>query len=200
VPGSAHAPATPTTQGRFSLSFNGRPERRFSITSALDDIETDYDVLRRRFDKIEPIGAGEFSHVFKVTKCINPPFVPAFATTPGRHTPSSPRPTVRVYVVKKICAPITGPKQRRKLLHEAHLLKALSHCDHVVRYLDSWEENHQLYIQTEYCEEGSLEDFLGNVGKTGRLDDFRIWKIMLELSYVSIIRHPCSKRVCLTMQ
>lgn len=184
VPSSAHPPATPTTQGRMSLSFIGRGERRVSIASAHDDVETDHDLLSRRFDKAEPIGSGEFSHVFKVTKSSYPPFAPVFATTPGRHTPSSPRPSVRVYVVKKICAPITGPKDRKKRYHEVSVLKALSQCDHVVRYFESWEENHQLYIQTEYCEEGSLGEFLDNVGKTGRLDDFRIWKIMLELCYV----------------
>lgn len=182
---SSRPPATPTTQGRTSLSFLGRGERRFSITSAQDEVDSDYDVLNRRFDKSEAIGSGEFSHVFKVTKSIYPPYAPVFATTPGRRTPSSPRPDVRVYVVKKLCAPITGPKDRKTRYKEVEVLKALSQCDHVVRYFESWEENHQLYIQTEYCEEGSLEGFLDNVGKTGRLDDFRIWKMMLELCYVS---------------
>ena len=169
----------------MSLSFMGRGERRFSVTSVQDDVESDYDVLSRRFDKSEAIGSGEFSHVFKVTKSIYPPYAPVFATTPSRHTPSSARPDVRVFVVKKLWQPITGPKDRKKRYHEVEVLKALSQCEHVVRYFESWEENHQLYIQTEYCEEGSLEYFLDNVGKTGRLDDFRIWKIMLELCYVS---------------
>lgn len=185
APSFSGPPATPTTQGRVSLSFVGRGERRFSIASAQEDVDSDYDVLSRRFDKSEAIGSGEFSHVFKVTQSIFPPYAPVFATTPGRHTPSSPRPDVRVYVVKKLCAPITGPKDRKKRYQEVEVLKALSQCDHVVRFFESWEENHQLYIQTEYCEEGSLEEFLDNVGKTGRLDDFRIWKIMLELCYVS---------------
>ncbi|KAB5554998.1 hypothetical protein GE09DRAFT_147067 [Coniochaeta sp. 2T2.1] len=181
MPSPARPPATPTTQGRMSLSFIGRGERRFSITSTHDDTETDHDVLSRRFTKAEPIGAGEFSHVFKVTKSTYPPYAPVFATTPSRQ--SSPRASERVFVVKKLCAPITGPRDRQRRYHEVNVLKALSQCNHVVRYFDSWEEHHQLYIQTEYCEEGSLEDFLGDVGKTGRLDDFRIWKIMLELCY-----------------
>ncbi|KAI7052940.1 kinase-like protein, partial [Hortaea werneckii] len=41
--------------------------------------------------------------------------------------------------------------------------------------------NH-LYIQTEFCENGNLKDFLFNTGFKGRLDDFRIWKILVELS------------------
>jgi len=63
------------------------------------------------------------------------------------------------------------------------VLKALGQSDHVVHLIDSWEDKY-LYIQTEYCEEGSLDIFLSQVGRKGRLDDFRIWKIMLELSMV----------------
>lgn len=175
------APATPTTQGRVSLL--GLGGRRFSITPGEHAIETDYDALKRRFDKVEPIGSGEFSHVFKVTESSQQPgFNASFSTTPSRHTPSNHAQTNRVFVVKKISAPITGPKERKKRYHEVNVLKALSHCEHVVRYFDSWEDSFQLYIQTEFCEEGSLEEFLDNVGKTGRLDDFRLWKIMLELT------------------
>jgi mitosis inhibitor protein kinase SWE1 len=48
--------------------------------------------------------------------------------------------------------------------------------------MDSWENNGHLYIQTEFCEEGSLDGFLAQAGLKARLDDFRIWKILLELS------------------
>jgi mitosis inhibitor protein kinase SWE1 len=50
---------------------------------------------------------------------------------------------------------------------------------------DHWEANSHLYIQTEYCEGGNLRRFLDTVGYSSRLDDFRIWKILLELSQVS---------------
>ncbi|RKU46538.1 hypothetical protein DL546_000343 [Coniochaeta pulveracea] len=174
-------PATPTTQGRVSLL--GLGGRRFSITPGEHTAETDYDTLRRRFSKVEPIGSGEFSHVFKVTESSQPSiFNTSFSSTPSRRTPINHEQTNRVFVVKKINAPITGPKERKKRYHEVEVLRALSHCEHVVRYYDSWEESFQLYIQTEYCEEGSLNEFLDNVGKTGRLDDFRLWKIMLELT------------------
>jgi len=47
---------------------------------------------------------------------------------------------------------------------------------------DHWESKNHLYIQTEFCENGNLKDFLTTTGYKGRLDDFRIWKILLELS------------------
>jgi mitosis inhibitor protein kinase SWE1 len=49
-----------------------------------------------------------------------------------------------------------------------------------------------LYIQTEYCEEGTLDRFLGHVGRGGRLDDFRIFKILQDLCLVS-----CSCYICI---
>ena len=57
-------------------------------------------------------------------------------------------------------------------------------AEHIVQLIDSWEEHNSLYIQTEYCEEGTLNTFLAKVGAKGRLDDFRIWKILSELAQV----------------
>ena len=64
------------------------------------------------------------------------------------------------------------------------MLKTLGHSDHIIAFVDSWEEQSHLYIQTEFCEEGTLDIFLAQVGLKARLDDFRIWKILLELSLV----------------
>jgi mitosis inhibitor protein kinase SWE1 len=79
-------------------------------------------------------------------------------------------------------------------IHEVDVLKALGHSDHVVAFVDSWEENRHLYIQTEFCEEGTLDVFLAHVGLKARLDDFRIWKILLELAQVSasFSRYACA--------
>jgi mitosis inhibitor protein kinase SWE1 len=54
-----------------------------------------------------------------------------------------------------------------------------------VQYIDDWEHNFHLYIQTEFCEEGTLDKFLANIGQVGRLDDFRIYKILQDLCLVS---------------
>jgi mitosis inhibitor protein kinase SWE1 len=56
----------------------------------------------------------------------------------------------------------------------------------VLAYIDSWEEDEALYIQTELCESGSLSRFLWEYGKVfPRLDESRVWKIIVDLSNVS---------------
>jgi len=41
-----------------------------------------------------------------------------------------------------------------------------------------------LFIQTEFCENGSLDLFLREYGNIERLDEFRVWKILVELTLV----------------
>ena len=91
----------------------------------------------------------------------------------------------RVWAVKKSKHPYAGAKDRQRRIHEVDVLKALANCDYIISFADSWEDNNFLYIQTEFCEEGSLDVFLSQVGLKARLDDFRIWKILLELSLAS---------------
>jgi len=58
----------------------------------------------------------------------------------------------------------------------------------VLEYVDSWEEDETLYIQTELCECGNLGRFLWEYGRTyGKLDEARVWKVIVDLSNVSSI-------------
>ncbi|KAK0671844.1 putative mitosis inhibitor protein kinase [Cercophora samala] len=177
---SAGPPATPSTHERSSL-FGGPPDRRMSITPRNGRGPSDVDEsLVSRFDKSEVIGSGEFSTVYRVTKLTSPTssfMTMGISTTP--QTPSSPE-SGKVYAVKKLRVPIGGGRERERKYQEVHILRSLTHSSKVVQYIDSWEWNNHLYIQTEYCTEGSLDTFLKDIGQTGRLDDFRIWKIMLE--------------------
>ena len=170
-------PATPTA-GRdyFGNSIN----RRQSSTpvSGFAPAELD-ESLMSRFDKAEIVGTGEFSQVYRVTKVRSP----ASGASNRHRSPTTPIPDA-VFAVKKSRQPFQGIRDRQRKLQEVNVLKALGHSDHVVHYIDSWEERNHLYIQTEYCEEGGLDMFLATVGRKGRLDDFRIWKIMLELGQV----------------
>lgn len=60
----------------------------------------------------------------------------------------------------------------------------------VLAFVDSWEEDEVLYIQTELCEMGSLAHFLWEYGrKFPRLDEARVWKIIADLSNVSLRRY-----------
>ena len=99
----------------------------------------------------------------------------------------------RVWAVKKSRYPYAGARDRQRKIQEVDVLKNLGHNDHILGFVDSWEESNHLYIQTEFCEEGTLDVFLAQAGLKARLDDFRIWKILLELS---LVRKP-GKLVCI---
>ena len=52
-------------------------------------------------------------------------------------------------------------------------------------YIDSWEEDETLYIQTELCALGNFAHFLWEYGRAfPKLDEARVWKIFAELSNV----------------
>ena len=56
----------------------------------------------------------------------------------------------------------------------------------VLAYIDSWEEDQTLFIQTELCELGNLARFLWEYGNAfPRLDEARVWKVFADLSNVS---------------
>jgi mitosis inhibitor protein kinase SWE1 len=58
----------------------------------------------------------------------------------------------------------------------------------VLAFIDSWEEDDTLFIQTELCESGNLAQFLWEFGRAyPRLDEERVWKILAELGNVSAI-------------
>ena len=176
-------PATPTaSRDQVSLFGKGRASTTPVHGPAVAEVDSS---LLSRFGKVEVIGTGEFSQVFRVTQ--RPELIASkgyFTLPPAQSTPQNPLPDY-IWAVKKTRQAFIGPKDRQRKLQEVQVLKALGRSDHTIELLDNWETNEHLYIQTEYCEEGSLDLFLQNVGRKARLDDFRIWKIMLELSLVS---------------
>ncbi|KAI5861232.1 kinase-like protein [Durotheca rogersii] len=177
-PNSSFPPATPTTRHNGSLFIERRAITPINGIPAHDLDE----VLMSRFAKVEFIGKGEFSQVYQVTEMAQPLVAvqPSFFSTPTHRRPSSPS-SAKVYAVKKLTVPIQGIRDRAFRRREVSVLEALKGRSHILQLIDSWEENNSLYIQTEFCEEGSLDLFLSFVGLKGRLDDFRIWKIMLEI-------------------
>lgn len=181
--GSILPPATPTArQHTFARSLD---RRVITPVHGMSAREPDH-VLSKHFGKVEFIGRGEFSEVYKVVGSGRPLAAvnTSFFGTPAPQyttTPTSP-PPAKVFAVKKLTMPIQGAKDRKLRMREVDALQSLRGCDHVLQLIDNWEENNSLYIQTEYCEEGNLKEFLSEVGAKGRLDDFRIWKIMFEMA------------------
>ncbi|GIZ48373.1 hypothetical protein CKM354_001143600 [Cercospora kikuchii] len=160
-------PATPTGPRGDSFAFS---LGQSNATSGYfqNDVDTS---LTSRFGQVKSVGTGEFSQVYKVEK---PLHVSAKQqnSSPGR----------LVYAVKKARKPYTGVKDRQRKMQEVVVLQAMQGHEHIVQLVDHWESKNHLYIQTEYCENGNLMEFLAVAGDKGRLDDFRIWKILLELS------------------
>lgn len=176
-------PATPTGPRDYFPTFSNRPSLNLN---AGDAGEVDK-CLVSKFEKVELIGTGEFSQVYKVAAPPNTsPYHPMYTLSNSRSSSRSSLPE-RVFAVKKSRHAYSGVKDRLRKIHEVDILKALGHSDHVLTFVDSWEDRGHLYIQTEFCEEGTLDVFLAQVGLKARLDDFRIWKILLELSLVRLL-------------
>jgi mitosis inhibitor protein kinase SWE1 len=161
-------PATPTAQRDYQFPFQnvGLPLNVQRVTQ--NDVDTS---LAARFTDVVLYGNGEFSQVFRVEGRIDNPLAPSQSSTP-----------TGVWAVKKAKKPFTGPRDRERKYREVEILKALKGNDHILSFVDDWESKGHLYIQTEFCEDGNLRDFSIRHGAKGRLDDFRIWKILLELS------------------
>ncbi|KAL8817037.1 MAG: hypothetical protein Q9223_004049 [Gallowayella weberi] len=177
---SMFAPATPTAP-RDSLALFGKSRSSFGSSTTIPLAEVDAS-LSSRFDKTELIGTGEFSFVYRVKKAQDSKHGRGYFSLPRTSgSPITPLPD-QVWAVKKSRHPYIGPKDRQRKLQEARTLKALGRSEHTIQLIDKWEDKGHLYIQTEFCEEGSLDLFLDQVGRKARLDDFRIWKILLELS------------------
>ncbi|OCF44504.1 WEE protein kinase [Kwoniella heveanensis CBS 569] len=120
------------------------------------------DVFEKRFITLEVLGKGAFSTVVKVQ---------------DRHGEG-------LWAVKKARGVFDGVKDRLRHLEEVDILRHLSRTPnpHVVKFEDAWEQNRQLFIQTELCL-GSLSFFLEEYGRVvERLDEGRVWKIIRELS------------------
>ena len=196
-------PATPTADREAFASF---VDRRVSITPVHGAAPKDADVvLGSMFGKVECVGKGEFSQVFRVNTRDSSVYgrgpLDYFSTTPSKRASSAraeitPTPSLsasgsssgsalpRVFAVKKVRLPYFGQREREAKLREVAALEAVRDCENVLQIFDHWEQNGHLYIQTEYCDEGGMDGFLKKVGEHGRLDDFRIWKILLEVSQV----------------
>ena len=170
---STFPPATPTTPRDHSVFF---AENKGAIPIGLTKNDVD-EAISSRFHEVKELdgGEGEFSKVYRVSQ-------PVQGTTSNSPAGS------QVWVVKKSKKPYTGKGDRERKMREVEILYALRGNEHVLHVNDHWEANSHLYIQTEYCEGGNLRRFLDTVGYSSRLDDFRIWKILLELSQVSYSR------------
>lgn len=171
-------PATPTGPREYFTAFTNGPTVNLAAPEATEVDES----LSSRFERVELVGAGEFSQVYRVSQPPETsPYHGHYAISSTRSSSRSSLPE-RIWAVKKSKHQYAGPKDRLRKIREVDVLKALGHDDHILAFVDSWEADRYLYIQTEFCEEGGLDGFLRQTGQGGTLDTFRTWKILLELS------------------
>lgn len=134
------------------------------------------DHLNSQFQNVQVVGSGEFSNVYEIT----------FQSIK--------------YAVKRIKTPYLGPKRRKRLFEEVELLKILQEHqqndiegkEYVINFINDWEHNGHLYIMTEFCENGSLDKFLLESGSSSRIDEWRIWKMMVEIGMGLRYIHSCN--------
>ncbi|GAB7360987.1 hypothetical protein MBLNU230_g0970t1 [Neophaeotheca triangularis] len=170
---NSYPPATPTGP-RDSIFGSSAIPGMGQSNSASGFFGGDVDTsLTSRFNSVQTLGIGEFSQVYRVEKPLGAP-----SATWQRSTSSA----GHVWAVKKSKRPYTGNRDREQKMREVNILNALRGHEHIIEFEASWESKNHLYIQTEFCENGNLKDFLTQTGFKGRLDDFRIWKVLLELT------------------
>eukprot|EP00211_Chloroparvula_japonica_P007006 CAMPEP_0119154496 /NCGR_PEP_ID=MMETSP1310-20130426/50871_1 /TAXON_ID=464262 /ORGANISM="Genus nov. species nov., Strain RCC2339" /LENGTH=392 /DNA_ID=CAMNT_0007147031 /DNA_START=215 /DNA_END=1389 /DNA_ORIENTATION=+ len=88
----------------------------------------------------------------------------------------------RVYAIKRIPLPHT-PKRRD--FREVEALSDIEGHSNVVKYYDSWVEREQLFIKLEFCEGGSLLQFIENEQSLSELELLRIvQQVASGLAYV----------------
>ncbi|KAJ6499152.1 hypothetical protein C8R45DRAFT_981321 [Mycena sanguinolenta] len=163
---SASTMGSPTTGGRSPSNVIAASPLPQFVRRLSDRSVERVGYFEREFDEMAELGSGEFGKVIKV---------------------KSRRASLPQYFAVKKSKRFEGVRHRLRLREEVEILQHLNTCGgvqpNVLTFLDSWEEDDVLYIQTELCELGNFARFLWEFGRVfPRLDEGRIWKIMVDLS------------------
>lgn len=142
--------------------------------------------LVERFSNVTVIGEGHFSKVYQVT----------FAETNKK------------YAIKSIS--IDKRNTTKRILQEIKLLAEIRDTtgvdqegkEYVINFISSWKFESSFYVMTDIYENGNLDQFLQEqiVSKKNRLDDWRIWKIIVELSLALRFIHDSCQIVHLDLK
>lgn len=99
------------------------------------------------------------------------------------------------FAIKRSKKPVIGNLERKAIIREIDALRVLTSVkdnekinlqeqeegkEYLVYFIEAWEFNHYYYIMTEYCEGGTLFEFLED-NKNYKIDEFRVWKILIEI-------------------
>lgn len=95
------------------------------------------------------------------------------------------------FAIKRTKKPAVGSHERKAIMREIEALKVLTSIkdeeveieegkENLVIFIEAWNYNNYYYIMTEFCEGGSLFHFLEE-HKSYKLDEFRVWKILIDI-------------------
>ncbi|KAH3667240.1 hypothetical protein OGAPHI_002889 [Ogataea philodendri] len=173
-------------EGQSSMFQSQPPQQLIFDQSSKQKNQADYHLMSK-FGNCSLIGSGEFSIVYEIQY------------------------EGVKYAVKRTKNPLEGPKTRLRKLEEVEILKSLqekyrsftmenddetladtgdSH-ENILNLINYWEHNSYLYIMTDCCENGSLDNFLVENGKVSKLDEWRVWKILNEILMGLKFIHSC---------
>jgi membrane-associated tyrosine/threonine-specific cdc2-inhibitory kinase len=108
------------------------------------------------FENLGEIGSGSFGHVYK-----------ARSKADGC-----------LYAVKKSRHQFRGTKDRQRAIGEVWFAAQLPPHPHVLHYVNAWEEQGYLFIQTELCDKGSLKDYLE---ASAPIPEETVWGYLLDM-------------------
>lgn len=157
-----------------------------SYASDVSNSENPDDHLFERFSNVTLLDEGHFSKVYQVT----------FSETQKK------------YAVKAIS--INKRNSTRRVLQEIGLLAEIRDKsqddaegkEYVVDFVTSWKFQTSFYVMSDYYENGNLNKFLNEqiIAKNKRLDEWRIWKIIVELSLALRFIHDTCQMVHLDLK
>ena len=85
------------------------------------------------------------------------------------------------------------PKQREKCLKEVRLLESLDHPN-IIKYLDSFIEDNQLYIAIEWAEKGDLKKLIKRaIAEELFFEERKIWEYLYQIACA--LKHMQDKRI-----
>ena len=99
------------------------------------------------------------------------------------------------FAIKRSKKPVRGKLERAAMIREIDALRVLTSVkdneklnlqeqeegkEYLVYFIEAWEFDNYYYIMTEFCDNGTLADFL-NENTNYKIDEFRIWKILIEI-------------------
>lgn len=99
------------------------------------------------------------------------------------------------YAIKRTKRPVVGKLELKAIRREIEALRVLTLVkdneldnlqeqeegkDFLVYFIEAWDFNDYYYIMTEFCEGGTLFQFLEE-NKNYKIDEFRVWKILIEV-------------------